>query len=81
MSCEEGLPVSCTEVVLYNSPKIIKPFHEKTRQLHLCGREWSLVQDWDHQGVAGVVWEAVSLYVYMPTYKQILLTLQYIKEE
>ena len=50
----------CTELVPYNPPEIIKPFHEKTRKFALCGREWLLVQDWEKSGVAGVVWEAVS---------------------
>ena len=50
----------CTQIVPYNPPEIIKPFHEKTRQLFICGREWTLTQDWEQSGVAGVVWEAVS---------------------
>ena len=52
--------IQCTQIVPYNPPDIIKPFHEKTRRFDLCGREWTLSQDWEHSGVAGVVWEAVS---------------------
>ncbi len=50
-----------TQIVPYNPPEIIKPFHEKTREFFLGGREWSVTQDWEHAGVAGVVWEAVSI--------------------
>lgn len=66
MSCKRNVSVSscCTDVVLYDPPVVIAPFHEKARQLFLCGRHWSLVQDWNQQGVAGVLWEAVSHTVY-----------------
>ncbi len=52
----------CTQIVPYNPPEIIKPFHEKSRTFFLCGREWTLTQNWEQSGVAGVVWEAVSSY-------------------
>ena len=48
------------QLVLYNPPEFIKPFHEKTRTFLVCQHEWKLAQDWHHSGVAGVVWEAVS---------------------
>ena len=60
ISDSSTIPNVSTQIVPYKPPEIIKPFHQKTRNFFLCEREWTLEQDWDHAGVAGVVWEAVS---------------------
>lgn len=52
--------ISCNQLVLYKPSAILKPFKEETRHFNACGKQWIINQDWDREGVAGVVWEAVS---------------------
>lgn len=45
-------------LVLYDTSNILAPFRENSKQFVFAGHPITLSQDWDHQGVAGVVWDA-----------------------
>ena len=53
-------PLQDTQIVLYKPPVLLKEFNEKFRTFEIGGRPWKIRQDWYQEGVAGVVWEAVS---------------------
>ena len=49
-----------TQIVPYQPPVLLKEFNESFRTFEIGGKTWRISQDWHQQGVAGVVWEAVS---------------------
>lgn len=57
--CSANAGETCSALVPYLTP-LLPHFHEDERSITIGGRRFTMRQNWNENGVAGVVWDSVK---------------------